>query len=58
MSMWLSSANAVAGSARSRINAEGKRHASAVLTEGSRQMVKFWTGASADQAPAKRTKRR
>ncbi len=58
LSMWLSGANAVAGTARGRISAEAKRQASTVLTESSRQMLKFWTGGSVGKAPGKRTKRR
>jgi hypothetical protein len=41
MSMWLSGANAVMGSARSRATAEAKRQASAIMAEGTRQMVRF-----------------
>ena len=58
MSMWLSSANAVAGSARSRINVAAKRQASAVLTEGSRQMVKLLDWRIGGYRASKMTKRR
>jgi hypothetical protein len=44
MSMWLSGANAVMGSARSRATAESKRQAAAMLAEGTKQMIRFWTG--------------
>jgi hypothetical protein len=44
MSMWLSGANAVMGSARSRATAEAKRQAAAIMAEGTKQMVRFWTG--------------
>lgn len=59
MSMWLSSANAIIGPARSRASAEGKRQAGAALTQATRQLMGFWTGAStAPAAPRKRKKRR
>ena len=45
MSMWLSGANAVSGAARSRASAEGKRQAAAMMSEGAKQMVRFWTDA-------------
>ena len=44
MSMWLSGANAVMGSARSRATAEARRQATQLMTEGTKQMVRFWTG--------------
>jgi hypothetical protein len=56
MSMWLSGANAVMGSVRSRATAEGKRQAAAIMAEGTKQMIRFWTGGLV--APAPRKKRR
>ncbi len=44
MSMWMSGANAVLGSMRSRTIAEAKRQSAAVMAEGTRQMFRFWTG--------------
>jgi hypothetical protein len=44
MSMWLSGANSVLGSARSRATAEGHRQAARMFAEGQRQMLQFWTG--------------
>ena len=58
MSMWLSGANAVAGSARSLATAEGKRQATAMRTQGAKQIADFWTGALAAPAPAPRKKRK
>lgn len=55
LSMWLSGANAVAGKARSRVTAEGKRQAATMMTQGSKQMVDLWTSAL---TPTKKTKRR
>ena len=54
MSMWLSGANAAAGAARSRITAESKRQAAAIMAEGTKQMVRFWTGGWIDPAPRKK----
>jgi hypothetical protein len=45
MSMWLSGANAVIGSARSRATAASKRQANALITESTRQMLDLWTSA-------------
>ncbi|MDQ2963821.1 MAG: hypothetical protein M3R31_11795 [Pseudomonadota bacterium] len=58
MSMWLSSANAVMGSARSRASAEGKRQAAAIMAEGTKQMVRFWTGGPMTPTPRKKKKSR
>ena len=45
MSMWLSGANAIVGSARSYATAEGKRQAATMMSEGAKQVVRFWSGA-------------
>lgn len=58
LSMWLSGANAVAGSARSRAIAESRRQASTMMTQGAKQMAEFWSGAMLAPAPKKRKKRR
>jgi hypothetical protein len=58
MSMWLSGANAVMGSARSRATAEAKRQASAIMAEGTRQMVRFWTGGLIASTARKKKKSR
>jgi hypothetical protein len=58
MSMWLSGANAVMGSARSRATAEGKRQAAVIMAEGTKQMVRFWTGGLMAPAPRKKKKSR
>ncbi|MDQ3195766.1 MAG: hypothetical protein M3Q32_05200 [Pseudomonadota bacterium] len=57
LSMWLSGANTVAGSARSRAAAEGKRQAATMMTKGVKQMVSFWTGAL-KAPPRPKTKKR
>jgi len=56
MSMWMSGANAVVGRARSQLTAEGKRQAAAMMAEGTKQMVRFWTGGLA-VPPRKKTKK-
>lgn len=45
MSMWLSGANAVIGSARGHAAAETKRQANALVTEGTKQAFDLWTSA-------------
>lgn len=57
LSMWLSGANAVAGSARSRATAIAKRQAAMMMNDGMKQMTDFWTGALAPP-PRKKKKRR
>lgn len=59
MSMWLSGANAAMGSARGIAAAETKRQANALMAEGTKQVVDFWTSAlTAPVTPAKRRKKR
>lgn len=58
MSMWLSGANAVAGSARTCAIAEGRRQTSIMMTKGTRQMMDFWTGALLTPPPKRKKKRR
>ncbi len=58
MSIWLSNANRVAGAARGRMAAEGKRAASTAMTEGARQMMAVWTDALTPTKPARKRKRR
>jgi hypothetical protein len=56
MSMWLSGANAVVGSARSRATAQAKRQAAAIMAENTKLWVRFWSDML--NAPAPRKKRR
>lgn len=58
LSMWLSGANAVAGSARSRATAQAKRQATAMMNEGIRQVTEVWTGALQPPAKPRKKKRR
>jgi hypothetical protein len=57
MSMWMSGANAVLGSARSRVMAEAKRQSDAMMAESIRQMFRFWTGQLGSPPPRKRRKK-
>jgi hypothetical protein len=58
LSMWLSGANAVAGSARSRATAEAKRQAATMMTTGAKQIASFWSAALTAPARPKKRKRR
>ena len=57
MSVWLSSANKVMGSARGQASAEAKRQVAALQAEAARQVVDFWTGKAATPKPKRRTSR-
>ena len=58
MSMWLSGANAVAGSVRGRATREVKRQTSAAMTKATRQMTQFWSGGWITPTTRKRRKSR
>ena len=58
MSMWLSGANAVAGSVRGRASAEAKRQATAAMTKGVKQAVNFWSAGLMTSPPRKKAKHR
>jgi hypothetical protein len=59
MSMWLSSANKVMGSARGHATAAAKRQVTAIQAETAKQVIDFWSGKTATKAVAKKkTKRR
>jgi hypothetical protein len=47
LSMWLSGANAVAGSARSQATAQVKRQTAAMMAEGTKQVLGYWSGVMA-----------
>lgn len=57
LSMWMSGANSVAGAARSRATAEGKRQAATLMTSGSKQVADFWAAALTPKPQAKRKKK-
>jgi hypothetical protein len=58
MSMWLSAANTVGGSVRSRATAEAKRQAAIATTKGVKQIIDFWSGGVLASSPRKKKKRR
>jgi len=58
LSMWLSGANAVAGSARGRIASEAKRQSTIVVSKATGDMFTMWTDATAGARAPKRKKRR
>ena len=45
LSMWLSGANSILGSARGRATAEGRRQAATMTNGAMNQAVRFWTAA-------------
>jgi hypothetical protein len=57
MSLWLSSANRVAGSARGVAMASGKRELDALQRDATRRMVDFWTGKTVSATKPKKRAR-
>jgi hypothetical protein len=58
MSLWLSGAHAVAGSARSRASAETKRQAGVLVSDFNREVLKAWTGGLVTPAAKPKKRRR
>ncbi len=59
MSMWLSGANAMAGSLRGQATAQAKRQAASALTSANNDLFSAWTRAlTATPAPKSKNKRR
>jgi hypothetical protein len=58
MSMWLSGANAVAGSVRGHATAAAKRETATAVRRGNKQVADFWTSALTPPKPARKKKRR
>lgn len=58
LSMWLSGAHTVLGSGRSKAIAEAKRQSAAMMAEGTRQILRFWTGVQASPSRRKKKKSR
>lgn len=56
LSMWLSGANAIAGSIRGHATAQAKRQANAAIKKSMQQMTALWTGAPS--SPKKRTRKK
>jgi hypothetical protein len=55
MSMWLSGANSILGSARGHASAQAKRQANSMMKQGTKQMIDLWSGTA---APSKRTRKK
>ena len=58
MSMWLSGANAVAGSLRGRATAQAKRQTASAMTKATRAMLDAWTAGLVAPAAKKRPRKR
>lgn len=58
LSLWLSGANAVLGSARGRTSAQAKRQASTAVTEATKQMGELWLASMTPPSAAKRKKKK
>ena len=58
MSMWLSGANAVAGSMRGQAVAQAKRQSAHAVTNATRDIFGFWTAALTATPPAQKKRRR
>jgi hypothetical protein len=56
MSMWLSGANKIAGTARSRVAAEAKRQISHTLAQATGDNVKRWFGTPVATRPKAKPK--
>jgi hypothetical protein len=57
LSIWLSGANAVAGSTRSRATAAAKRQARSAMTKGMKQATDFWLSTLTLTATKKKKRR-
>jgi hypothetical protein len=58
MSMWLSGANAAAGSLRGRAAGHMKREAGTVMAKATQEVFDFWTAGLVATPPQKRARRR
>jgi hypothetical protein len=57
LSMWLSGANTMFGVARGRANAEAKRQMASMMTQGEKQIVRWWADVLTPGAPKRRRRR-
>jgi len=58
LSLWLSGANAMLGSARGHAMASAHRQSQAMMAQATRQWLDMWTGGFAQKPPRTRRKRR
>ena len=54
MSIWLSSANKVMGSARGQATAATKRQMASMQAEAAKQVIDFWSGKPASRSSRKK----
>lgn len=57
LSMWLSGANAIAGSVRGHATAHVKRQAAAAIAQSTKQVTDFWTNGLVSPKPRRRKRR-
>ncbi len=58
MSLWLSTANRVAGSLRGQATAQVKRQAKAAVTEATNENLKLWSAAVTGPAAKRKARKR
>jgi len=58
MSMWLSTANRIAGSLRGPATAQAKRQVGAAVTEAANEHIKLWSAAVKPRAAKKKATRK
>ena len=58
LSMWLSGANAVAGTVRGKMAAHARKQMVSAVTESTKAATNFWLRALAPPKPRRRKKRR
>ena len=57
MSIWLSSANKVMGSARGQATAAANRQVASIQAEAAKQVIDFWSGKAASPTTRKKKRR-
>jgi len=57
MSVWLSSANKVMGSARGHATTAAKRQVASMQAEAAKQVIDFWSGKAVSPSSRKRKRR-
>ncbi len=58
MSMWLTGAHRVAGSARAQVSAQARRKVNHALTQATEEGIRQWFGTAAAPAPKSKLKAR
>ena len=58
MSLWLSGANSIIGSARAQATAEARRQGAAVMAKSTKQANDAWMNLLGGKPPAKRRRRK